>query len=423
MSGIRFCSECLNILHPEEEKNEHRLLFVCKSCDYREYIQDIGSMEENKIYQRDFMQSFTESFIDPDYCLDPTMPREKVICPNCRYTECAYLIDREPGDKFLRKIYICGRVGKNGRPDCKSIFTSLKYIKLVSRGETYAYREYGNSSDVLILLHGNFTSSYVFERTFSKLSEGFRVIAPDLRGFGLSSYANKLKSIDDLAEDLSSLLGELKITKFCLLGWDLGAAVALKFAANFPTYLDKLILVNPIGLTGKTYVRDPLNEENPIPEWPEDLEEVQSDPRVIQFVNALKDRKKDFFKTYFTEEIFTASVPENERLDSYLDQFIAQKNLEELIPCLIKYDITELGTNEIFKIQTDTLILCGKEDFKTPLNEAIEIKKTLGEISTIKVFEESGHVLMEDNLEDFVENIAEFCLTAGNQDQQDEEMG
>lgn len=410
MSGIKFCSECLNILHPEEEKNEHRLLFVCKSCDYTEYIQDMTSMEENKIYQRDFMQSFTESFIDPDYCLDPTMPREKVICPNCRYTECAYLIDREPGDKFLRKIYVCGRVGKNGRPDCKNIFTPIKYQKLGAKGETYAYREYGTSSDVIVMLHGNLTSSYVFERTFSKLSEYFRVIAPDLRGFGLSSYAAPLKDFDDLVEDLLTLLGELKITKISILGWDLGAAVALKYAGQNPGYVDKLILVNPVGLNGKTYTRDTYDETNLTPEWPEDADEIPKDTRVAQFGNALKEKKKDFFRNYFSEEIYTMRLPEHERLESYIDQFTTQRNLTDVLACLSRYDVSENGSNEVYKVQADTLILAGKNDFKTPASDAQEIKKTLGEISTIKVFEDAGHVIMEDNLEELVESVVGFCI-------------
>jgi len=381
-------------------------------------------MEENKIYQRDFVQSFTEAFIDPEYCLDPSMPREKIICPACRYTECVYLIDREPGDKFLKKVYVCGRIGRTGKPECKNIFSPLKYIKLVSRGETYAYREHGIANEeVIVMLHGNFTSSYIFERTLNKLSEGFRVIAPDLRGFGLSSYANKLKSIDDFADDVNSFLHELKIVKYTVLGWDLGAAVALKLAAFYPAYLDKVILVNPIGLTGKTYLRDPYDENSLIPEWPEDPKDIANDTRVVQFMSALKDKKKDFFKNYFTEEIFTIRMPENDRLDSYIENFMAQRNLLEIMTCIAEYDISEYGTNDIHKIQTPTLILCGKNDYKTPLNEAIEIKEKLGDdVATLKVFEDVGHVLMEDSLEDFVENLFEYCLVSNEQNEQEMEM-
>jgi len=423
MSGIRFCDECQNILHPEEEKTEHRLLFVCKSCDYREYIQDTTSMEENKIYQRDFVQSFTASFIDPDYCLDPSMPREKTICPNCRYTECAYLIDKEPGDKFLRKIYICGRVNKNGRPDCRNIFSPIKYHK--GKNETFAYREYGEThEDILVMLHGNLTSSYIFEKTFAKLSTGFRVIAPDLRGFGLSSYANKVTSLDDLAEDVESLMKDLKILKYNVLGWDMGAAVALKIAIGSPASIDKLVLVNPIGLTGKTYVRD-AEDLTPLPEWPEDAESITKDKRCVEFINAFNDKKKDFFKTYFIDEIYTKKTPENERLDSYIDNFSSQRSFPEILACLAHYDISETGTGEIYKVQNSTLILSGKDDFKTPSKDAIDIHKAIDAYSTLKIFEDGGHVLMEDCMDEFIETVAEFCFQQIEEEQEqeaDEEM-
>jgi len=420
MSGIRFCDECQNILHPEEEKNEHRLLFVCKSCDYREYIQDTTSMEENKIYQRDFVQSFAESFIDPDYCLDPSMPREKIICPLCRYTESAYLIDKEPGDKFLRKIYICGKVNKNGRPDCRNIFSPIKYLKIVSRGETFAYREYGTADEVLVMLHGNLTSSYIFERTFAKLSEGFKVIAPDFRGFGLSSYANKLKSLDDLADDIQAFMKELKIHKFILLGWDLGAAVALKYAINYPADIEKLVLVNPIGLDGKTYVRD-AEDLTPLPEWPGEADLIDKDERCGQFMNALNDRKKDFFKTYFIDEIFTKRTPENDRLDSYIENFTCQRNFPEILACLADYDISETGTGDIYKIQNQTLILSGKDDYKTPSKDALSIHKAIGGNASLKIFEDGGHVLMEDCMDEFIETVAEFCFNDQMEEEQEEQ--
>jgi pimeloyl-ACP methyl ester carboxylesterase/DNA-directed RNA polymerase subunit M/transcription elongation factor TFIIS len=413
MSGIRFCSECLNILHPEEEKSEKRLLFVCKSCDYREYITDTTSMDENKIYQRDFTQSVTENFIDPDYCLDPTMPRENEICPLCRYTECAYLIEREPGDKFLRKIYVCGKIGKNGRPECKNVFTSVKYLKL-QKGETYAYREFGTSPTVLLMLHGNLTSSYIFERTFGRLSPNFKVIAPDLRGFGLSSYASPVKSLDDFVDDLEAFMRELKITKFVLLGWDLGAAIALKFAASFPGLLEKLILVNPVGMTGKTFVADPTDENNPIPEWPDEIELIEKDKRVGDFVDSLRERKRDYLKRYYNEEIFSRTYLDGDILDAYIDKFIAQRNLVDIIASLIDYDVSEDGTNEIYKVQTDTLILCGKEDQKTPARDAVEIKKALGEIADIKIFDDVGHVLMEDDFGEFIDCVTNFCFEDRN---------
>ena len=124
MSGLRFCSECLNLLHPEEEIGiQRRLVFKCKSCKYQEPVSDPNSMQENKIYEREFKESVLETIIEPDYCLDPAMPREKKTCPYCGYNEAVYIIDRDPQDKCLRKIYVCGR-NSGLKSICGRSFTS-----------------------------------------------------------------------------------------------------------------------------------------------------------------------------------------------------------------------------------------------------------------------------------------------------------
>ena len=63
---------------------------------------------------------------------------------------------------------------------------TLKYIPL-SNGETYAYRDYGTSENVIVFIHGNFSSSYFFEIIFPQFTDKYRVIAPDLRGYGHST--------------------------------------------------------------------------------------------------------------------------------------------------------------------------------------------------------------------------------------------
>lgn len=123
MSGIRFCHECLNILTPMEVVAEKRLAFKCRSCGYQEtphYSEAGTEMERNDslIYKREFKSSGATENTDPDFALDPTMPRNKNIeCPKCGYNEAVFFLDKDSAEKKLRLTYICGRV-YNGRPDC-----------------------------------------------------------------------------------------------------------------------------------------------------------------------------------------------------------------------------------------------------------------------------------------------------------------
>jgi len=246
-----------------------------------------------------------------------------------------------------------------------------------------------------------------------KFAEAFRVIAPDMRGFGLSSYATKLKSFDDLAKDLHYFLKDMKIDKCSVLGWDIGACVALKFAAQYPGSIDKLILVSPVSLTGKTYIKDPDNDEIVLPEWSDDIDAALNDRRLKEIQHAFKVKDKAFLETFYLTEFYTHKMPEQERLNSYIENFVNQNNLPDIIRCLLNYNITRdkenNGTGEIEAIETETLILCGQDDFRTPWEEAKEIKDILGGLATIKVFSDAGHCLFEDHFEDFIKAVAAFC--------------
>ena len=120
MSGIRFCAECCNMLVANEVQAEKRLAFECKSCGYQEatgYAEE-DKVESNRVYKREFLASGATENTDPDFALDPTMPRERnVECPKCGYNEAVFFLDKESSEKRLRLRFICARIN-NGRPDC-----------------------------------------------------------------------------------------------------------------------------------------------------------------------------------------------------------------------------------------------------------------------------------------------------------------
>lgn len=102
----------------------------------------------------------------------------------------------------------------------------------------------------IVLLHGKNFNGYYFEETAKVLlKEGFRVIMPDQIGFGKSSKPKQYQfSFQQLAENTKSILDDLKIEKFIVLGHSMGGMLATKMAVMYPESIDKLILENPIGL-------------------------------------------------------------------------------------------------------------------------------------------------------------------------------
>ncbi len=102
----------------------------------------------------------------------------------------------------------------------------------------------------VVLLHGkNFSGAY-WEPTIRVLAaEGFRIVVPDQVGFGKSSKPAAFQfSFHILADMTRALLDSLGIDRFSLVGHSMGGMLATRFALMFPERIERLVLVNPIGL-------------------------------------------------------------------------------------------------------------------------------------------------------------------------------
>src|SRR5690554_1641282 len=89
-----------------------------------------------------------------------------------------------------------------------------------------AYEDYG-TGEVVILLHGFCGSSAYWKNVIPVLSQGFRVIVPDLRGHGRSSVPEDTYTMDQMADDVKHLLDALHLPKVMLIGHSLGGYVTL----------------------------------------------------------------------------------------------------------------------------------------------------------------------------------------------------
>ncbi|MFN0021260.1 MAG: alpha/beta fold hydrolase [Pirellulaceae bacterium] len=98
----------------------------------------------------------------------------------------------------------------------------------------------------LLLVHGFPLDQTMWRGQVSELAKSFRVIAPDLRGFGGSSPIagdNAIVTMAEFADDLAALLTALQIHEpvtFC--GLSMGGYIAWQFAARHPEKLARLIL-------------------------------------------------------------------------------------------------------------------------------------------------------------------------------------
>ncbi|TIV19480.1 MAG: alpha/beta hydrolase, partial [Mesorhizobium sp.] len=110
------------------------------------------------------------------------------------------------------------------------------------------YREAGaKNAPVILLLHGFPTSSHMFRDLIPLLADRYRVIAPDLPGFGYTkapSRENFQYTFDNLAKVIDDVTQALKLERYALYVFDYGAPVGLRLATAHPERVTALISQN-----------------------------------------------------------------------------------------------------------------------------------------------------------------------------------
>jgi pimeloyl-ACP methyl ester carboxylesterase len=106
-----------------------------------------------------------------------------------------------------------------------------------------AYDEAGTGQAVL-LIHGFPLNRQMWKPQIDALSSaGFRVIAPDLRGFGDSAAGESPGAMDTLADDLVRLLDQLQIEKTVAVGMSMGGYVLLNLLKRYPQRINAACFV------------------------------------------------------------------------------------------------------------------------------------------------------------------------------------
>lgn len=114
------------------------------------------------------------------------------------------------------------------------------------------YADTGTPGPAVVLLHGGGPGAFGvsnYSRNIDALAADFRVIVPDLPGYGRSTKGiDRTDPFGDLANSMRGLLDALDIERAHFLGNSLGGACALRLALDSPHRVDKLVLMGPGGI-------------------------------------------------------------------------------------------------------------------------------------------------------------------------------
>jgi pimeloyl-ACP methyl ester carboxylesterase len=118
-----------------------------------------------------------------------------------------------------------------------------------------------NGKPNLILLHGGRDHARSWDRVAEAFLQDFRVLAPDLRGHGDSSWTSGAAyTLPEFVLDLSALIDIIGNWPVFLLGHSLGGAIALQYAGVYPNRVNKLVDIEGFAIPFKQHIMDQMPE-------------------------------------------------------------------------------------------------------------------------------------------------------------------
>jgi pimeloyl-ACP methyl ester carboxylesterase len=106
------------------------------------------------------------------------------------------------------------------------------------------YYEIHGAGHPLILLHGGLGATEMFGGMLPSLASKRQVIAVDLQAHGRTADIDRPMSCEAMADDIAALMKHLRIAKADVMGYSLGAGVALRTAIQHPNLVGKLVVVS-----------------------------------------------------------------------------------------------------------------------------------------------------------------------------------
>ena len=241
------------------------------------------------------------------------------------------------------------------------------------------YKVAGQGEPILIL-HGWGVGSDSWIKVQEFLaSKGYKVVVPDLPGFGRSHNPLKSWTVDNYVDWVDDFMDSRDLNSIFLIGHSFGGRIGIKFAVRHPEKVKKLILCAAAGITPRPKIKIGVfaflsKMGNLIFSLPGLKSLKDFARRIIYFLNQTPDYY--FIKNETMKETFQKTIEEN------------------LIPFLAK-------------IKTPTLIVWGDQDMVVPVFDAYVMHKEIPD-STLKIIKGGRHGLSLQFPEQLSEIIVQF---------------
>lgn len=255
----------------------------------------------------------------------------------------------------------------------------------------------GGSGPAVILLHGFAETSRMWSPILPVLGEKFTVIAPDLPGIGDSSIPSGGMGMKTAAIQIHDLMSSLGVTKARVVGHDIGLMVAYAYAAQFPSEVEKLVVMDAFlpGVQG----------------W----EPIYNDPNYWHFrfngptAEALVKGRENIYFAYFWNDLAadkSHSIPEADR-KAYLTAYSRPGRMRASWEYFVSWsqaakDFAQMSQT---KLTMPVLSIGGDKSLGEPLGAQMRLVAT---DVTVVIVRNSGHWILEEQPQQTTDALVKF---------------
>jgi len=256
-----------------------------------------------------------------------------------------------------------------------------KFIQI--DGNKIRYLESGNSKKTLVLIHGLGASAERWSQVIPIFAEQFRVVVPDLIGFGYSDKPLVDYTPEFFLDFLEKFFVESKIDCPNIIGSSLGGQLSAEYASSHSQNIEKLVLVSPAGAMKQStpaldaYIMAAL--------YPND----QSAKNAFEMMEASGEDIEDEIVSGFVERM---RLP-NAKL-AFMSTVLGLKN-------------SELITSKLPSISVPTLIIWGANDPVIPINYADDFVSSIQDCRFFRM-DGCGHTPYVQDPNVFASKVLEF---------------
>lgn len=233
--------------------------------------------------------------------------------------------------------------------------------------------------ETVLILHGWGSNIGVHSAMIDLLAQKYRVIAPDLPGFGESEEPDEPWSVDNYVDFILEFIKDFSVSKLTLLGHSFGGRVIIKLCAReLPFSVEKVILVDAAGV------------------------KPQASPEQ-KFKQAVYRKTKWVFSTALVKKVCPNLLDDLRKKNGSADYNAASETMKKTLVNVVNEDLTELMPC----VTCPALLIWGRNDTATPLSDGQTMEKLMPE-SALVVLENAGHFSFLDQSAQFLRILASF---------------